>query len=81
MGTNGIYETSDLYICAWLLSNGLELKSIDRHNSQRCLFIFQDRTDRPELVRQFICGSAMGNVADLIYCLRKAKRLLYSTEV
>ena len=50
MGTDGNYRTSDLYVAAWLLANGLELQGIDRHNSQRCQFIFQDRPDRPQLV-------------------------------
>lgn len=36
MGMNGIYRTSDLYIAAWLLSKGLELKDINRRNRQRC---------------------------------------------
>lgn len=81
MGTDGIYRTSDLYIAAWLLSNGLELKGIDRSNKQRNDFIFTDSPDRPDLVRQFMCGSATGNVVDLIFYLKRAKRLLYSSEV
>ena len=81
MQKNGIYKTSDFYIAAWLLSKGLELKDIDRRNSRRCDFIFEDRADRPELVRQFMCGSATGNVADFIYYLKRVKRLLYSVEV
>ena len=81
MVTDGTYRTSDLYISAWLLSKGLELRGIDRSNKQRNDFIFQDRSDRPELVRQFTCGSATGNVADFVYSMRKCKRLLYSTEV
>jgi hypothetical protein len=56
MGTDGIYRTSDLYIAAWLLSRGLELKDVDCRNRQRCDFVFEDRPDRPELVRQFMCG-------------------------
>ena len=81
MQKNGIYKTSDLYIAAWLLSKGLELRGINRSNKQRNDFIFQDRSDRPELVRQFTCGSATGNVGDFVYSMRKCKRLLYSTEV
>jgi len=81
MGMNGTYRTSDLYIAAWLLSRGLEFKDIDRHNRRRCDFIFEDRPDRPDLVREFMCGSATGNVADFIYYLKRAKRLLYSVEV
>lgn len=81
MEKNGTYKTSDLYIAAYLLSKGLALKGIDRHNPQRSDFIFQDRGDRPELVRQFVCGSAIGNIADFVFYMRRAKRLLYSTEV
>jgi len=81
MGTDGNYRTSDLYIAAWLLSKGLDPKDNDRCSSRRCDFVFEDRPDQPELVRQFICGSATGNVADFIYYLRRAKTLLYSVEV
>lgn len=48
MGMNETYHTSDLYVAAWLLSNGLELQDIDRRNRQRCDFIFADRQDRPD---------------------------------
>ena len=80
-GVDGNYHTSDLYIAAWLLSNGLELRDIDRRNPRRCDFIFADRPDRRELVQSFQYGSATGNLVDFIFHLRKAKRLLYSGEV
>jgi len=81
METKGIYRTSDLYIAAWLLSKGLQLQHIDRNDRQRFSFIFTDRQDRPELVHSFMCGRATGNLADYVYYLRRAKRLLYSVEV
>lgn len=81
MGVDGNYRTSDLYVAAWLLTNGLELRHIDRRNPKRCDFVFADRADRRELVQTFAYGSAMGNLVDFIFHLRKAKRLLYSTEV
>jgi len=81
MGMNGIYRTSDLYIAAWLLSKGLQLEGIDRRNKQRCEFIFVDQQDRPDLVYSFMCGRAIGNLADFLYHLKRAKRLLYSREV
>ncbi|MBA7611701.1 hypothetical protein ES703_18929 [subsurface metagenome] len=80
MEPNKSYRTSDIYITAWLLSKGLKLAGIDRHNNQRCQFIFIDRPDRPELVTQFLCGSATGNVVDFVFYMRRAKRLLYSRE-
>ena len=75
------YRTSDLYIATYLLSKGLELRGIDKCNSQRCDFIFIDRKDRPNLVRSFMCGQAEGNLSDFLYHFKRAKRLLYSTEV
>lgn len=81
MEMNGKYQTSDLYLAAYLLSMGLELEGLDRHNPRRIDFIFQDRPDRPELVNKFLCGSATGNVVDFVFYIRRAKRLLYSREV
>jgi len=81
MGKNGTYRTSDLYIATWLLANGLELLDIDRSNRQRSHFIFRDRPDRLQLVHEFLCGSAIGNVVDFVFYMRRAKRLLYSREV
>ncbi len=46
MGVDGNYRTSDLYIAAWLLSNGLELRDIDRRNPRRCHFIFYLRKQK-----------------------------------
>lgn len=81
MGTNGIYKSSDFYIAAYLLSKGLQIQGIDRHNPRRSEFIFIDRGDRPQLVQSFLCGQAVGNLPDFIFHLRRAKRLLYSNEV
>lgn len=72
------YATSDLYLSAWLLSQGLVLLDIDRGNPRRLEFVFEDRPDRPQLAHDFLCGKATGNLADFIYQLRRAKRLLYA---
>ena len=75
------YRTSDIYIASYLLSKGLELEGLDRRNPRRIDFIFQDKPGRSELVKQFLCGSATGNVVDFVFYMRRAKRLLYSREV
>ena len=51
MGTDGTYRTSDLYVAAYLLSMGLELRDIDRRDRRRCDFVFVDREDRPGFVQ------------------------------
>lgn len=81
MDEKGIYKTTDLYLSAWLLLNGIEILNLDRSNSRRCDLIFKDREDRPILVHEFMCGSATGNVADSLFYLKKARRLLYAHNV
>lgn len=75
---DNIYQTSDLYLAAWLLSRGFVLEDVSHANPKRLLFVFQDRPDRPQLVHDFQCGTATGNLADFVYQLRRAKRLLYA---
>ena len=81
MKMNEKYQTSDLYLAAYLLSMGLELLDVDRSDRRRCNFVFADREDRAELVHSFMVGRATANVPDFVYHLKKAKRLLYSVEV
>jgi len=80
MRMDPLYQTSDLYIAAYLLSKGLQLQDID-HSNKRSNFISVDRQDRPELVHSFVCARAVGNLADFLYHLKKARRLLYSRDV
>ncbi len=81
MEINGKYQTSDLYVAAYLLSMGLELLDVDRRDRRRCNFIFADREDRPGLVHAFMVGQATGNLPTFIFHLKRAKHLLYSHEV
>jgi len=74
MGTDGTYRTSDFYVAAYLLSKGLQIQGVDRHDPQRSVFIFSDREDRPELVQSFVCGQAVGNLPDFIFYIRKASQ-------
>ena len=73
MGTDGNYRTSDLYVAAWLLANGLQVQGIDRHNPQRFDFIFLDREDRPRLVQTFVRGQAIVIFLILFTTLGKRK--------
>jgi len=75
---NGKFKTSDLYVAAWLLTQGLVLEGVDGSDSRRLDFTFEDRADRPELVKDFIAGRAKGNVSDYIYQLKRVKNLLYA---
>ena len=75
---NGKFKTSDLYVAAWLLTQGLVLEGVGGSDSRRLDFIFEDRGARPELVKDFIAGRATGNISDYIYQLKRLKNLLYA---
>jgi len=50
--TMGIYRTSDLYLSVYLKAKGLRLK--DKHRvGNKFVFIFEDRDDRQQLIRDF----------------------------
>ncbi len=46
------YRTSDLYLSAFLKARGMRLKD-KRNNGHKCVFIFDDRADRKELIQEF----------------------------
>ena len=49
---NSTYETADLYLSAYLKAKGLRL--IDKRKSgNKFFFIFDDRSDRKELIEEF----------------------------
>lgn len=78
--TGSTYRTSDFYLASWLLTKGFVLEGVDRANPRRLEFIFTDRLDRAQIVQEFQCGRAEGNITDFLFQLRKAKRLLYDAE-
>jgi hypothetical protein len=50
--TVNTYETSDLYLSAFLKARGMRLKDKFR-NGNKFVFIFDDRDDRKELIQEF----------------------------
>jgi len=46
------YKTSDLYLSAFLKAKGMKLKDKQK-NGNKYIFIFEDRSDRKELIQEF----------------------------
>ena len=46
------YATSDLYLSAYLKAKGLRLMD-KRRDGNKFVFVFDDRADRKELIREF----------------------------
>ena len=50
--TSQTYGSSDLWLCAYLKSQGMKLTGTEREG-RRCVFLFEDRADRERLVLDF----------------------------
>jgi hypothetical protein len=70
------YETTDLYLGAFLKAQGLGL--LDRRlDGRRVTFIFADRSDRTSLVRDFY-NNGQVRVNDLVHALQDLKAAIYN---
>ncbi len=71
------FQTADWYLFVWLIANRFEVKAIDKHNRNKCLFFFEDS---PELTNAVEAFWQNGNikVQDFILAVKKAKVLLHA---
>jgi hypothetical protein len=72
-----VYETSDIYLAAYLRNAGLHYVSL-RHSTNRVFFAFQDSPDRRELVRAFYSDEATLSPRILRDGVRDLKSLIRS---
>lgn len=72
-----LYQTSDWYLCVFLIAREHELLDVDRRDSKRCKFIFEDDFDLQSDVRGFWSNEDIG-VQDFVAAVKKAKSILYS---
>jgi len=49
-----VFETRDLYLAAFLETQGFQLLEVRRElDSRRCVFVFSDRRDREEMIASY----------------------------
>ena len=56
------FQTSDLYLASALKVNGFRLIDLKRDERGRGIFIFQDRSDRCEVVKGYFSGELTGSL-------------------
>jgi hypothetical protein len=56
-----IFESSDLYLSAALLTVGYKLLRVKTNDNNRGIFVFEDRGDRPQTVIAYFNSSLMGS--------------------
>ena len=72
------FETTDFYLASFLLSQGvrmLELKPIDDRG--RKAFVFDDSSQRAELVNEYHLGTPLVDVRNFVASIRRLKNGMY----
>jgi hypothetical protein len=75
---NKQFETSDFYISAYLLSQGVKLLTINRTNPRRLLFVFEDVKDRQKMVEDFLLNKGLVEPKRYATTIKELKGLIYS---
>jgi len=70
------YETTDLYLGCFLKARGLKLRDA-RRDGRRTTFVFDDRPDRAELIREFYNDGTV-RVNDFKNALQDLKAIVYN---
>lgn len=56
------FETHDLYLSSALKIKGFRLIDLMRDGKGRGIFVFEDRPDRPQIVRGYFSGELTGSL-------------------
>jgi hypothetical protein len=56
------FETHDIYLSSALKIHGFRLIDLKRDDKGRGIFVFEDRTERPQVVRNYFSGELTGSL-------------------
>lgn len=74
--TDDDYVTTDLYLASFLKARGLRLLDAEREG-RRVSFVFEDRPDRPEMVRAFYNDGTV-EVNAFTHAIQDLKAVIYN---
>jgi hypothetical protein len=75
------FETHDIYLSSALKIKGFRLFDLKRDENGRGLFIFEDRDDRPQLVKNFFSGELTGSLKAFSNAWADLKSLINEMEI
>ena len=70
------YATSDFYLACFLKASGMNLSDAEREG-RRTVFVFEDRSDRPELLRAFY-NDGQVEVNAFTHAIQDLKAVIYN---
>ncbi len=75
------YQTHDLYAASALKINSFVLIDLIRDEKGRGIFVFQDRDDRPRIVRDYFSGQLTGSLKGFANAWADLKALVNEMEM
>ena len=75
------FTTSDFYAAAFLSAKGYQLFGINKADSRRYRFIFEDQPNRPQLVSAYFAGLVEVNARAFVTAIKELKSLMYNDAV
>ena len=71
------YQVKDLYLAAFLFSQGIELKDVERIGKV-CWFVFVDKETCERMTTSYWSGRAMGNIKSFVDGIRSLKDIIFA---
>lgn len=72
------FVTSDFYAAAFLTAKGYRIFGINKADSRRFRFIFEDEPNRPQLVSAYFAGLVDVNAKEFVSAIKELKSLMYN---
>jgi predicted RNA-binding protein YlxR (DUF448 family) len=74
------FQTNDLYLASALKLSGFKLVDLERNENGRGIFVFQDRADRTQWVRNYYSGDLQGSLKSFSSVWADLKALVVEME-
>lgn len=81
MKVPSIFKTSDLYLAAALKVSGFRLLNIQKNNTGKGTFFFEDRDDRTKFVKDYFGGEIQGSLKAFASAWGDLKSLLNQIDI
>jgi Domain of unknown function (DUF5659) len=75
------FQTTDLYLASALKISGFRLIDLKRDEKDRGVFFFEERSDRPQIVRKYFSGELMGSLKAFSNAWADLKSLVNQIEI
>ncbi len=75
------FQTTDLYLASALKINGFRLIDLGKDERGRGVFFFEERNDRPQIVRKYFSGELIGSLKAFSNAWADLKSLINEMEM